>query len=389
MLLAVGVALVAALVVREWRGDEGRFGLFALLAGDKPGGVFSLPTKSRLNLEDVELLTRLDAEYASLAEAVLPSVVSVTTRTVRRGSYAWHPIWGLLAERDQVIPGLGSGAIVSKEGHVVTNFHVIQGVTEVVVTTQDNREYPARILGADSHRDIAVLHIESNRRDFPALPLADSDAVRVGQLVVAVGNPFGLSGTVTRGAISARDRHLSDESLDYLQTDAVINPGNSGGPLVNVRGEIIGINVAILGRDENVQAWQGVGLAVPSNEAKAVLDWVMDQVKLKGSDAVRERVPGYLGLELAAEPVKLDPALNLGTWGAMVLDTLPGSPAQRSGLSQGDVIASIDGQPVQSPAELLKGIQGMLAGQPIRMKVVRGGQVVDLQATLAPRPELR
>jgi serine protease Do len=317
---------------------------------------------------------------------VLPSVVSVTTRTVRRGGYSWHPFFGVVGRQTQVIPGLGSGAIISAEGHVVTNYHVIEGVSDILVTTHDNRKFQARILGASKMRDIALLKIESNRKDFPALSFGDSEAVRVGQLVLAVGNPFGLSGTVTRGIISARDRHLSDSSLDYLQTDAVINPGNSGGPLVNVRGEILGINVAIYRGDENVRAWQGIGLAVPARDVQAVIDAILKTSQDKPAAISKLDGAAFLGLNLSETMVMLDRGLRLGRAGALVLEIVPGSPAEKAGIQAGDVIGAFNGEPVESPAGLLAKIRALPPGSTVTVTLVRDSGVVEVAAKLAERP---
>lgn len=391
LFLALTVLILAFALFSLWRSRSDGYGLLNLLRGEKPASSsYTPPETPKLNLDDIALLTRLDNEYAKLAETVLPSVVSVNTKTVRRGSYGWHPFFGLVGRQAQVIPGLGSGAIISKEGHVVTNYHVIEGVTEVIVTTQDNNSYQAKVLGASKQRDIAVLRIQSQRRDFPALTFADSNEVRVGQLVLAVGNPFGLSGTVTRGIISARDRHLSDATLDYLQTDAVINPGNSGGPLVNVRGEILGINVAIYRGDENVRAWQGVGLAVPAKQAQAVINEVLkrEQSRLPAAATTKppELAPGYLGIKLAPEPVRLDRQLDSAANGAMVNAVDPGSPAEVSGLQSGDIIVEFNGESFDTPVDLLNLIQSQGAGQPVTIHILRNGELKELRTSLQSRP---
>jgi serine protease Do len=376
LVMALGLALFA-----QVRGDKEGYGLLQLLRGEKPGAVLdSLPASTpAIDSAKVPLLSQLDEEYSRLAAAVLPSVVSVTTKTVRRGGYSWHPFFGLVGRQAQVIPGLGSGAIVSREGHVVTNFHVIEGVNEVLVTTQDEKQYRARVLGASQVRDIALLKIESNRSDFPALSFADSESVKVGQLVMAVGNPFGLSGTVTRGIISARDRYLSDSTVDYLQTDAVINPGNSGGPLVNVRGEILGINVAIYRGDENVRAWQGVGLAVPSRDVQAVINAI-----LKQGDGGQGEGAGiaFLGINLASEMVLLDASMGVGRRGALIMEVVKGSPAEAAGLVAGDVIALLNGKSVDSPEQLLMQLRKMTPGQTITLTLVRESGRVELSVRL-------
>lgn len=393
LIFALFVIALAFALFGAWRSSSSDYGLLNLLRGEAPGKAgFTAPQTARVEAGEVELLSRLDDEYARLAGAVLPAVVSVTTKTVRPGAYAWHPFYGLVGRQARVEPGLGSGAIISQEGHVVTNYHVIEGVNEVMITTQDKKTYPARFLGGSRQRDIALLQIESNRKDFPALSFADSDAVRVGQLVLAVGNPFGLSGTVTRGIISARDRHLSDSTLDYLQTDAVINPGNSGGPLVNVRGEILGINVAIYRGDENVRAWQGVGLAVPAKDVQTVVQAVLKRAEKSSGQPdqppqASEIAPGFLGIEVAAEPVRLDGALGFGgRVGALVADVVKGSPAQAAGMQPGDVIVTFNGRSFASPQELLKQIQSLPAGETVEVGIVRESQPITLTARLGARP---
>lgn len=381
LIFAIAIFLLASVVFSLWRSGQPGYGLLNFLRGQKPGQEeFTSPPAAKLDLDDVKILSAMNDEFSRLSSAVLPSVVSVTTKTVRRGQTAWHPFFGLVSGRPQVIPGLGSGAIISKEGHVVTNYHVIADVSEIMITTNDNKKYPVSFLGASAERDIALLKIEAgNKKDFPALTFANSDQAKVGQIVFAVGNPFGLSGTVTQGIISARDRHLSDSQYDYLQTDTVINPGNSGGPLVNIRGEIIGVNVAIYRGDENVRAWQGVGLAVPANDAKAVIDAVLKQTKNVSS--------GYLGLELSAEAVAIDASLGTSRLGAYVTDLDAGSPALAAGITPGDVITALNGKPFGSPRELLAAIRQLAPGSTASLTVFREGQLVDVPVTIGRRPD--
>ena len=338
------------------------------------------------------MLSRLNDEFSKISATVLPSVVSVTTKTVRPGKSSWHSYNGFVGPRDQVVPSLGSGVIISKEGHVVTNYHVIEGVqaADIQITTNANKSYLTLILGFNKERDIALLKIDSPRFDFPALSFANSDDARVGQIVLAVGNPFGLSGTVTQGIISARDRHLSDSQFDYLQTDTVINPGNSGGPLVNIRGEIIGINVAIYRGDATGGAWQGVGLAVPSNEAKAVVEDI--QAKLKESAKQENGVTsstgkGYLGLEVSSEPVEIDPVWATSRRGALVTGIGDKSPASEAGLRQGDVVTKFQGMAFRSPADLLQIIRTQPPGSEVKLEVIRNKQKGDIITTLGTRPE--
>ena len=386
LIFAFTVFAVATLAFTLWRSGRSGYGLLNLVQGQPPGEEkFTAPTAPKLDLGDMRVLSAMNDEFAKLSAAVLPSVVSINTKTVRRGQTAWHPFFGLVSGRPQVIPGLGSGAIISKEGHGITNYHVIADVSEVQVITNDNKKHNARILGASRERDIALLKIEGGKNDFPALTFADSDAAKVGQIVFAVGNPFGLSGTVTQGIISARDRHLSDSQMEYLQTDTVINPGNSGGPLVNIRGEMIGINVAIYRGDENVRAWQGVGLAVPAKEAKAVIDAILAQTS-KGTTHAATGM-GYLGLELSPETVAIDTGSGSPTIGAFITDLDSQSPSVVAGRAQGDVITDIHGRSFTSPRELLEIIRSLPPGTRTQVTIYRDNQLIKLPITIGARPD--
>lgn len=388
LLFATLMFVLAAILFSWWRKDQDGYGAINLLKGEKPS-TFTPPDKPKLNLNDLTVLGRLNEEFAKLSEAVLPTVVSINTKTVRQGQVQWHPFFGLVGERAQIIPGLGSGVIISKEGHVVTNFHVIEGVAEVQIITNDNKKYLARFLDANPDRDIALLKIESNRTDFPALKFANSDEVRVGQIVFAVGNPFGLSGTVTQGIISARDRHLSDSQMDYLQTDTVINPGNSGGPLVNIRGEIVGINVAIYRGDESVRAWQGVGLAVPANNVKMVVDGLQEKMKENAAKTAGLNATGrgFLGLEVSSEPVDIDPVWGTARRGALITDISPQSPAAEAGLKPGDVVTKFQGMAFRSPGDLLQIIRTQPPGSEVKLEVIRSNKMGDIIARLGERPD--
>lgn len=235
-----------------------------------------------------------------------------------------------------------------------------------------------------------MLKIESHRTDFPALKFANSDDTRVGQIVFAVGNPFGLSGTVTQGIVSARDRHLSDSQMDYLQTDTVINPGNSGGPLVNVLGEMVGINVALYQGDTNVHAWQGVGLAIPANNAKMVVDGIREKLKIGARDQARAGIStgkGFLGLEVSSEPVEIDPVWGTARRGALVTDISQRSPAEDAGLKPGDVVTKFQGMAFRSPGDLLQIIRTQPPGSEVKLEVIRNNKLGDIIARLGTRPD--
>jgi serine protease Do len=394
LLFALFVFVLAALLFAWWRHGREGYGVLNLLKGEKPGpAALTPPKKPKIALDELPLLSRLNDEFAKISSAVLPSVVSVATKKTVRKDQDWHSRHGPAGSNDQIVPSLGSGVIISKEGHVVTNYHVIEGVqvVDIELSTSDNKKYPALILGFNKERDIALLKIDSPRVNFPALSFANSDDARVGQIVLAVGNPFGLSGSVTQGIISARDRHLSDSQFDFLQTDTVINPGNSGGPLVNIRGEIIGINVAIYRGDASTTSWQGVGLAVPSNEAKMVVEDI--QAKLKESAKLETGVTsttgrGYLGLEVSSEPVEIDPVWGTSRRGALVTDIGTNSPASEAGLRQGDVVTKFQGMAFRSPADLLQIIRTQPPGCEVKLEVIRNNKMGDIIARLGTRPDV-
>lgn len=391
LLFALFIFAAAAVLFGFWRKDDRQYGVKNLLRGETPGQAAASPPaeKPKLDLNDLRVLSLLNDEFAKLSAAVLPSVVTVSTKTLQPGRVGWDPYRGLVGQRAQLVPGLGSGAIISKEGHILTNFHVIDGVAEVEIITNDNKKFPVRFLGANPGRDIALLKIDSNRKDFLPLKFANSDEARVGQIVFAVGNPFGLSGTVTQGIISARDRHLSDSQMDYLQTDTVINPGNSGGPLVNLKGEIIGVNVAIFRGDVKVQAWQGVGLAVPSNSAKMVVDEILKEIKDTAAKTAgtSKAGRGFLGLEVSSEPLDIDPVWGTARRGALITDISPGSPAAEAGLRAGDVVTKFQGMAFRSPRDLLDIIRMQPPGSEVKLEVIRNRKLGDIIARLGELPE--
>ena len=234
-------------------------------------------------MEDVQLLARLNSEYTRLVGRVVPSVVSIDTVGERRERLNYL---GKTYERTWETNGIGSGVIVTPEGHVVTNEHVINGTLGMKVTLHDGRTFPARLIGKDPTLDVAVLRIDGDG-PFEALNFGDSGRVQPGEMVFAVGNPFGLGETVTQGIISAKERSISDRQRDLFQTDAAINPGNSGGPLVNFQGEIIGINVAIYSPDTENRGFAGVGFSIPSNDVRDTFRQILERGR---------PVRGFLGL---------------------------------------------------------------------------------------------
>ncbi len=333
---------------------------------------FTMPDKAPVDLGDVELLSRLNDEYANLTRAVVPSVVSINTAGIR--TERMMDLWGRTQVRRYPTQGQGSGVIVTQEGHVVTNHHVIAGQQKIQVTMHDGKAHPARLIGEDTLLDIAVLKIDAEG-PFSSLKLGDSSQVQVGQLVFAVGNPFGLGETVTQGIISAKERSLSDNQRDLFQTDAAINPGNSGGPLVNLRGEIIGINVAIFSPDKENPGFQGVGFSIPANDVKDALFQILERGR---------PIRGFLGVQMR----DLDPAVRSalqyeGDHGSAVIGISPGSPAQAAGLLPKDIVVSFNSVPIRSATQLFSLVQKASIGEVVTLGVWRNGETLELKATIA------
>ncbi len=332
---------------------------------------FSLPDQSALKLQEVELLTRLNEEYASVTRAVVPSVVSIDTAGVRTERLL--DAWGRTRERRFPTQGQGSGVIVTKEGHVVTNHHVIAGQQEIRVTLHGGKTHPAHLIGEDTLLDIAVLKIDADE-SFTPLKFGDSMQAQVGQIVFAVGNPFGLGETVTHGIISAKERSLSDSQRDLFQTDAAINPGNSGGPLVNLRGEIIGINVAIFSPDKQNPGFQGVGFSLPANDVKDALLQILERGR---------PIRGVLGVQMRDLDPGVRSALDYeGGDGSAVIGVAQGSPAQAAGLRPMDIILSLNGEAIHSAAQLFARVQTTRIGSSVTLQVWRAGTTLVLNATI-------
>jgi serine protease Do len=271
-------------------------------------------------------------------------------------------------------PGLGSGVIIDKRGLVLTNFHVVKGADEILIRLSDKREYRGQILGTDPKTDLAVVKFQPDH-ELTVATLGNSDALRVGEWAIAIGNPFGLDQTVTVGVISATGR--SDVGIatyeNFIQTDASINPGNSGGPLVNLKGQVVGVNTAI------VAAGQGIGFAIPINMVKRVVDQLVDKGKV---------VRGWLGVAL--QPLSPDLAQSLGlagTNGAVVGSTITGSPAAQAGLQQGDVIVGYDNTPVEDYRHVQRLVAETRVGKSVTLQLVRKKQKMDVAVTIAEVPD--
>lgn len=336
----------------------------------------------KIDVKDVQVLAALDAEYSRLIQAVVPSVVSITSSRTVRFQQRIDPLDLFfsnrpnrpLAERQQ--SSLGSGVIVSREGHILTNNHVIANMEKIEVQLTDGRTEPAQLIGSDVLTDIAVLKIDA--KNIEALPFGDSDQVRVGQLVFAIGNPFGLQETVTQGIVSAKGRRaVADSGVEFLQTDAAVNQGNSGGPLLNLRGEIVGINSAIYS-NSGEGAWLGISFAIPSNTARRTLESL-----LKNGRVIR----GYLGVQMTNLNRETARALGVpDTAGAAVVDVVAGSPAEKAGLQSGDVIRTFNGHPVTDILALRSRVAELELDAKVELGVLRGGKMVTLSTTVAEAP---
>jgi serine protease Do len=328
--------------------------------------------------------------FAPLVEAVKASVINVEVRAVSHEPRAvsaprslpdfFDRFFGQPGRtrplpRDQIRAGLGSGFIIDPAGIALTNNHVVEGAISIRVRLNDGRSFDAEVLGRDPLTDVAVIKFKDEPKDLPLVRLGDSDALAVGDWVVAIGNPFGLASSVSAGIISAKDRVIGAGPYDdFLQTDAAINPGNSGGPLFNIRGEVVGINTAI------VAAGNGIGFAVPSNLAKALLP----QLKKDG-----HVTRGWLGV--GAQTLTPDLAKALGApvrEGAVIVEVTDGGPAQKAGLKPDDVIVGVDGQPAVSASALTRSVALKPPGTAVQLTFYRGNQKDEVKVVLGTRPDL-
>jgi serine protease Do len=278
--------------------------------------------------------------------------------------------------------GIGTGMIIDAEGHILTNHHVVSGATKITVKMASGEEFGAKIVGVDPKTDLAVIQIKAPK-DIPYLTFGDSDKLRVGEWVVAIGNPRGLEQTVTAGIISAKHRTgILDPSSyqDYMQTDAAINPGNSGGPLLNLAGEVIGVNAAIVSESGG---FEGIGFAIPSNMAMAIADALIKTGKV---------LRGWLGVNVQELTAPLAKGLNLkAVKGALVTAVTKGGPAEKAGIQRGDVITSVDGVTVESANDFRNRIAASRAGKKMEIGLWRNGERVSAQAVVAvysPSPRM-
>lgn len=265
--------------------------------------------------------------------------------------------------------GVGSGFILSPDGYIMTNAHVVEGADEVMVTLTDKREFKARIVGADKRTDVAVVKIQAT--GLPAVKVGDVSRLRVGEWVMAIGSPFGLENTVTAGIVSAKQRDTGDY-LPFIQTDVAINPGNSGGPLINMRGEVVGINSQIYSRSGG---FMGISFAIPMDEAMRVSD------QLRSTGRVSR---GRIGVQIAPVTKEVAESIGLGkVQGVLVRGVEEGSPAEKAGIEAGDIITRFDGKAVEKPADLPRAVGNTKPGSKVALTVFRRGASKDLMVTVA------
>jgi serine protease Do len=375
-----------------------------VFGGLRVAGVIRTPSHPVFGADKIPLRIAKSAEPVSLAEfkngfssvidPILPMVVNISsTKVVKRpnqmpgfffndpffrqffGDQGGEPPQTPETQREQ---SLGSGVIVNGDGYILTNNHVIAGASDIEVFTPDRKKYKAKVIGTDPQTDVGVLKIEAT--GLPAITLADSSTLKVGDVVFAIGDPFGVGETATAGIVSATGRALRgaiERYEDFIQTDAAINPGNSGGALIDIHGYLVGINTAILAG--NGGGNQGIGFAIPVNMARNVMEQIVQHGRV---------IRGQLGVRV--QPVDPDMAKVLGLdrgRGALVGDVIPNSPAAKAGIQRGDVILELNGQEVNGPEDLSVRVAQTPPGSNVHLKVYRNGQTRDVTVTLTELAE--
>lgn len=374
-LALLAVFCIAFLAVFVMRKIQGGSSLMDILTG-KSGNAFeseeyTLQDKPSINLKEVEVLAAINAESAALVRAVVPSVVSIDTSGVRHERV--RDIWGRRWVQPRAVQGQGSGVIVTKEGHVLTNHHVIQGTPRIRLTMHDGSVHSAKVIGSDPAVDIAVLKIDG-KGPFKPLKFGDSSKAEVGNSVFAIGSPFGLGTSVTEGKISAKKRPFADSQVDLLQTSAAINPGNSGGPLINILGEIVGINSRIYSTNRNSPGFQGIGFAIPSNAAFKTMTDILQRGR---------PVRGFLGMAMEDLDPMTRKEFGYGERaGVRVTALVPDSPAMKAGLRKDDIIIRYKGEKITSMRRLIALIQQSQVGDKVSMEIWREGAKHTLTATI-------
>jgi serine protease Do len=348
-------------------------------SGQSKSDVTPEPRHSDLSFLAHPALTQVggSVSIADVAERVLPSVVTVSTTVIQRQQQSMmFPFFGGPSERQA--QGIGSGVIVSADGYILTNNHVVSEAKEIKVTTSDKREFDATVVGTDPKSDLAVIKIKGSPAGLVAAEFGDSSKLRLGDVVLAVGNPLGVGETVTMGIVSAKGR--ADLGItayeDFIQTDAAINPGNSGGALINTEGKLVGINTAILSR---TGGYQGIGLAIPSNMAQPI----METLKLSGKVS-----RGFLGVGIQDIDHDLATALKLSSSnGVLLTEVRAGGPGGKAGLVRGDVVTKVDGRPVTSTGQFRNLIASSGAKKRVSLELVRDGKPLSLAVDLGEVPD--
>ena len=364
-----------------------------LLVGAAGAGGSSTPLVLKRDAKDVSRGQLERASYSDIVKRVAPSVVKITSeikaKKVRMNGGGGNPMFddpmfrqffgGRGPEmQSPAQTGLGSGVIISSDGFIATNNHVVEGADQLTVTLDDGRELTAKVVGRDPLTDIAVVKVEA--KDLPAVTFADTDKIEVGDRVLAIGNPFGIGETVTSGIVSAKGRRvgiLSDVKgfENFIQTDAAINPGNSGGALIDIDGRVVGINTAILSRSGG---FQGVGLAVPANLVTQVADGLVKNGKV---------VRGFLGVNVQDVTPALADSFGLkNRAGALVAEVTPDSPAAKAGLKEGDVVTAFNGEKIADANRLTLAVTAIPPGTKVTLDVLRDGKAEKLAATTGERP---
>jgi len=328
----------------------------------------------------------ISPDFAQLSKKLTPSVVNISTSKVitpqRRFNRPptqspfddfFDRFFEEQPQRSQKQRSLGSGFIISKDGYILTNNHVVDGADEVKVKLNNGKEFKAEIKGRDQKLDLALIKITA-KAELPACELGNSDSIEIGEWVLAIGNPFGLSETVTAGIVSAKGRVIGSGPYDdFIQTDASINPGNSGGPLFNAEGKVIGINTAI------VAGGQGIGFAIPINMAKSIIPQLRDKGKV---------TRGWLGVQSQSVTPELAKSFGLeGEKGALVSEVVKDTPAEKAGVKGGDIILTFDGKPVHDAGELSRIVAVTAPGKKVQVKILRNGKEESLEVTLEQRSD--
>lgn len=342
----------------------------------------------KISKEAIDILSRTNDALAEVAAAVKPAIVNISTSKTIKTPGITNPFFddpffrhffgdtfGGAQPREHKQTSLGSGVIVDQAGYILTNNHVVKDADEIKVKLSDGREFKGKVIGTDEKTDVAVVKIDSDH--LPVIKLGDSDKLRVGERVLAIGNPFGLNQTVTSGIVSATGRANVGIAAyeDFIQTDAPINPGNSGGALVNIRGELVGINTAIFSTSGG---YQGIGFAIPSNMAKGVMDSLIKHGKV---------IRGWLGVMI--QPITPDIAQQFALKeesGVLVSDVSENSPAQKAGIERGDVITRYEGNEVNGPAQLRNMVAGTQIGKEVTVTIIRNGKTKTLKMTVSELP---